>query len=81
MNPLEQLLASDPNVAPAFKRIFANPRADVLTVAHDKAAPRRFTGEPPTGFGTLNEELPMTADEIAADNHQDYLRWQAKEED
>lgn len=80
MNPLEQLLASDPNVAPAFKRIFANPRADVLTVAHDKASPRRFTGELQTGFDTLNDEPEPTADERAADDHQDYLRWQAKEE-
>jgi len=27
--------------------------AKVLATAHDKAAPRRFTGEPVTGFGSL----------------------------
>lgn len=55
MNFLD-LIANDLNVAPAFRRIFAEPKKDVLEVAHDKAAPRRFTGEPLTGFGGLSDE-------------------------
>ena len=57
MNFLD-LIANDPNVAPAFRRIFTTPQRDVRDVrdvAHEKAAPRRFTGEPMTGFGGIDE--------------------------
>jgi hypothetical protein len=48
------LLAQDKSVAPAFRRIFATPKQDYLTVAHEKAAPRRFTDDQPSAFGALD---------------------------
>jgi len=44
-------IAQDPNVSTAFRRLFVSPSKDILDVALGKAAPRRFTGEPMTGFG------------------------------
>ena len=63
------LLRADPNVAPDFKA--------VLTRAADKASPRRFTGELPTGFGSID----TTSDEYSADRQQDRIDEQdAKDE-
>jgi hypothetical protein len=52
---LHYLLISDPNVSPAFRRLFVSPPKNILDVALGKAAPRRFTGEPLTGFGGIDE--------------------------
>lgn len=51
------LLATDSNVAPAFRRIFASPKEGPLEVAHAKADVRRFAAEPValTGFGGIDE--------------------------
>lgn len=50
-------LANDPNVAPAFRRIFATPKEGPLEVAHAKANARRFAADPValTGFGSIGE--------------------------
>lgn len=54
---------------------------DMLNRRHARALPRRFTNEPITGFSHFHdEEPPMTPDEKAADDRQDYLRQQAKDE-
>lgn len=65
MNNLFEMLASDPNVAPAFRRLFATPPADARTVAFEKASPRRFSGESLTGFGGI--------DEIGSDRRRDVM--------
>lgn len=48
-------IARDANVSPAFRRVVANPKKDYLETAADKAAKRRFTAEPLTGFGGIDE--------------------------
>jgi len=58
-------LANDPNVDPALRRIFATPKPDVRVAAFDKASPRRFTGEPMTGFGDFEDD--RTYEERAED--------------
>lgn len=58
MDILGAILA-DPNVSPDLKR--------VLDTRHQKAQPRRFTGEPVTGFGSLGQErrAEIGAEELA----------------
>lgn len=72
MNFLD-LLANDKSVAPAFRRIFATPQRDVREVAFDKASPRRFTGEPLTGFGGIAEVGSDRWHEVRDDEHADHL--------
>ena len=52
--------------------------AKVLYLAHEKAGPRRFSGEPPTGFGELGFPLPLrTPGEARAflQGFTDHPRW------
>jgi hypothetical protein len=72
-------LANDPSVAPAFRRIFADPKPDVRTVAFDKAAPRRFTGEPMTGFGGIDEVGSDRWREVRDDERADHQRDERRE--
>jgi hypothetical protein len=67
------LIANDPNVAPAFRRLFATPQTDVRDVAHEKAEARRFTGEPPSCFGPLSEERLERIRQIREEEHADQL--------
>lgn len=58
---------------------------DLLNQRAARALPRRFSGEPITGWGPLStsfqqSEPEMTPAEIAAENHQDWLETRAKEE-
>lgn len=76
---IEALLATEEQVLANALRC-----EDMLARRHAKADQRRFDAEPVciTGFSPFHDEEPeMTADEIAADNHQDDLRWAAKEQD
>lgn len=74
MRTLADFIAADDNIAPVFRRLFANPRSDVLTAAHTKQAPRRFTGEAITDFGGLGlsaERLREIRDEEAEYQHRE----------
>jgi hypothetical protein len=46
-------ILQDPGLAPAFRRIFADPKPDLLTTALTKAEPRRFVDAEPSAFGDL----------------------------
>lgn len=50
------LIANDPNVSPELAAAFGIALANPNAVAAIKAAPRRFTGEPLTGFGDLTDD-------------------------
>ena len=49
-------IANDPNISPAFRRLFATQKSGPLEVAHAKADARRFAADPVplTGFGPLD---------------------------
>lgn len=51
---LADFICADQSIDPALRRLFANPRDDVLARAEKKQAPRRFTGDPITGFDILD---------------------------
>ena len=52
-------LARDPNISATFRRTIdtRQPRNSLLDAAFDKAAPRRFTGAPPSAFVGLDDGL------------------------
>ena len=59
MLPILTTLARDPNISGAFRRAIdtRQPRNGLLDAAFDKAAPRRFTGAPPSAFAGLDDGL------------------------
>lgn len=80
------MLAADPNVDQAFRKIFAaeiaaqNAETKVaLERRHEKAQERRFSGTPPTGFGS--EEIDPRADEWREDRRQERIREEREEAD
>lgn len=61
MNTILAQVLADPQISPTFKRVLRavdtlDPHEGLLNSALLKQMPRRFTGEPVTGFGDL--ELP-----------------------
>ena len=81
-------IAADSNVDQAFRRIFkaeidqinADTRA-ALERQYVKASERRFSGIPPTGFGSMGEEIDPRADEWAEDARQERIRNEREEAD
>lgn len=68
-----QLLARDSNISSAYRRLIANPAKDYREIALDKAAPRRFTGEPLTGFGGIDEVGSDRWREVRDQEHADHV--------
>lgn len=81
MRTLADFIAADDNIAPVFRRLFANPKADPLSERHERIAPRRFAAQPvtTTGFGPLEEPEP-TPLERAAQDYQDSRELQDRED-
>lgn len=73
---LADFICADQSIDPALRRLFANPRDDVLARAEKKQAPRRFTGDPITGFDILDptsERSREVGDEELAYQRQDEI--------
>lgn len=65
------------NQLPAvFQRILASIEAQpaMLVRAANKAAPRRFSGEPPTAFGDLSADEPDERLALERDMYDDMVR-------
>lgn len=84
MNALD-LLLRDPNLSPAFRRVFASPTKSFRETEADKADERRLLAEPhtPSAFGPLlfGPMHPDRRAEIRADEHADHLADERRERD
>lgn len=70
-------IATDANIAPAFRRLFATPKPCYLAAAHEKAAPRRFVEDhQPSAFGALEgigRVGSLRWQEVREQEHADHL--------